>query len=312
MLVLWITWMACTPAPLDTDTSLGTDTSVGSDTDTASDSGSVTDTDPATGTDSGTDTQAGGRCTVAPARVSCTHEVATLHAGADGAEERVLRWQIPVGLPPASGWPAVVLFQGSLTPTIGYWDASSSATYGMYYGAQLTAELLDRGYAVLTPEARDNGTAWWDTNIPPYTTSWTTAPDHFLMLDLLAHIDAGDYGGIDTDRLFASGISSGGFMTSRMAASYAGRFRALAVQSASWATCGSTWCVVPTLPEDHPPTLLLHGQLDAVVPVWMMEAYNLRLGEAGIEHDTVTAPALGHQWLPEAPTAVADWFDAHR
>ena len=74
------------------------------------------------------------------------------------------------------------------------------------------------------------------------------------------------FGPINTTRLYAMGISSGGFMTSRMAVSYPGKFRALADHSGSYATCSDT-CTVPTpLPSNHPPTLFLHGDTDAIVP----------------------------------------------
>ena len=89
---------------------------------------------------------------------------------------------------------------------------------------------------MLAPEVRLNGSTYWDTNIPPYSFAWTTAPDHDLMVAIFDGIAYRDYGELDESSLYASGISSGGYMTSRMAVSYPGRFKALAINAASYAT----------------------------------------------------------------------------
>ena len=115
----------------------------------------------------------------------------------------------------------------------------------------------------------------------------------------------------DTTRLYATGISSGGYMTSRMAVSYEGMFRALAIQSASYATCAGPLCVGPSLPEDHPPTLFLHGTLDATVPQYTMELYYDDLLELGVPTRKVVDPVAGHEWIDSAPAEVLRWFQDH-
>jgi dienelactone hydrolase len=183
----------------------------------------------------------------------------------------------------------------------------------MYYQALTVARLLDAGYAVITPEANADGSGYYDTNIPPYSTAWETAPDHQLMLGVFAGIEAGNFGALDASSLFAMGFSSGGYMTSRMAVSYPGRFRSLAIQSASYATCGGSLCTVPaTLPADHPPTLFLHGALDTFVPVSTMSLYETALRTQGITTRVVIDSARAHEWLPVAPDEVVAWFDASR
>jgi len=78
------------------------------------------------------------------------------------------------------------------------------------------------------------------------------------MLAILSEINNpnGIFGHLNNKNKFATGISSGGCMTSRMAVSYEGEFRALAIAAGSYATCGGILCVIPIfLPRDHPPTL---------------------------------------------------------
>jgi poly(3-hydroxybutyrate) depolymerase len=115
-----------------------------------------------------------------------------------------------------------------------------------------------------------------------------------------------------TPRLYATGISSGGYMTSRMAVSYAGMFRALAIASASYATCLGAVCSVPSvLPGDHPPTLFLHGTIDTIVPIETMRPYHERLEAQGIATDVDEDPTAGHQWLDDSPERITAWFEAH-
>lgn len=129
------------------------------------------------------------------------------------------------------------------------------------------------------------------------------------MLEIFERIEDGDFGPLDSTSLFATGISSGGYMTSRMAVSYPGRFRALAIHSASYATCSGPLCSVPEdLPADHPPALFLHGELDPTVPVATMRAYADALSAQGTPVETVIDPAGGHEWIAEAPIEIPAWF----
>lgn len=221
---------------------------------------------------------------------------------------RKIHWQVPLGEPPEGGWPAVVLFQGSLLSAAGGWDSAPGELYGAYYQTQLIQALLDAGFAVLTPETRFDGSTYWDTNVSPWNIAWTSSPDHELMLAMFEAIDAGSFGPINGQDMRAVGISSGGYMASRAGLTYLDRIRAIAVQSASYATCGGSFCYVPALDETHPPTLLLHGELDLIVPAWTMRLYEAELERATIAHRVVTDPLVDHAWIPAAPMEVVDWF----
>jgi predicted esterase len=97
-----------------------------------------------------------------------------------------------------------------------------------------------------------------------------------------------------------------------MAVSYSGRFRALAIESGSYATCAGPACAIPaTLPADHPPTLFLHGGMDTIVPIGTAQAYYQELMAQGFETKFVEDPSAGHQWLSVAPHDVVQWFTTH-
>lgn len=204
----------------------------------------------------------------------------------------------------------MIMFQGSLATAELTWAASPAEPFGAYYQTQVVQNLLDNGFAVLTPETHLAGLTFWDTNNPLVGDYYQSA-DHALMLRIFDGLDVGTFGSIDSSRLFATGISSGGYMTSRMAISYPGRFRALAVQSASYATCIGLLCAIGPIPEDHPPTLFLHGGLDPVVPVATMHAYNNALVAVGRTTRVVVDPLSLHRWIPQAPVEVLTWFQAY-
>jgi len=248
-------------------------------------------------------------CTDDGATIRCEHIVSRFR---DGRVSRRVRWQLPPGEPPEAGWPAVVVFQGTGHGSIHSFEAAVDDAWGGWWQARLTASLLDEGFAVIAPATRLDAT-WWDTNVLPWAYTWDRSRDHLLVQGLLDGVDAGELGPLDPGSLFATGISSGGYMSSRMALSYPGAFRALAIQSASWATCGGVACALPVaLPADHPPTLFLHGEQDEVVPVDTMWLYQEALEAQGTPTEVIVEPEVHHGWLEDAPVAIPDWFVAER
>jgi len=258
------------------------------------------------GTLAGCPTPVESICSVEGPLLVCPHFTTALFPT---GERREIHWQVPVGEPPADGWPAVLMFQGTAVSAALTWSASPLYPFGGYYQTQVVQRLLDAGFAVLTPETHLQGLTFWDTNNP--LVEYLASGDHALILAILDEMELGTFGDIDTDALFATGISSGGYMTSRMAVSYPGRFRALAIQSGSYATCAGPLCVGPPRPADHPPTLFLHGTLDLIVPAGTMYPYEAMLADMGVPTKLVLDTTEGHAWIPAAPAEVLDWFTAY-
>ncbi len=255
-----------------------------------------------------TDAGSSSRCTVTPQRAECTSHTSSLTAL---VVPRAVTFEVPVGQAPATGWPAVVFFQGTLIPGSAAFAADREAQYNQYQLTRTVKALLDRGFAVVAPDALLGGATAWQSNVPPWSIAWTTSSDHQLMLKLFDAIAAGTFGALDSSRLYAMGISSGGFMTSRMAVSYPGKVRALAVHSGSYATCSITCTLPGTLPVDHPPTLFLHGEVDNKVPIATMLAYRDELATMGIPVATDINPDAGHEWIEHGPVSVPAWFEQH-
>lgn len=256
--------------------------------------------DPDGGAAADPDAAVTSRCTVTDAEVDCSHQERQVLG-------RLVYFQTPTFEAPAGGFPAVVVYQGSFYGPETTWKVAASAPFGGYEQGRLQAMLLDHGFIVIAPKAGHNG-GYWDTNFPAYESS----EDAKLIPALLDAIAAQEFGPVDTQRLYATGISSGGYMTSRMAVTYPGEFRALAIESGSYATCSNNACVIPSpLPADHPPTLFLHGQGDVAVPIATMYAYRDQLDKQGIETQTVVDPNAMHRWLTVAPEEITTFFEAH-
>ncbi len=226
--------------------------------------------------------------------------------------DRTVHYNVPLGSAPSAGWPVVVMFQGAYYSAAHTFTGYNSDPWGGYNQTLVVKRLLDGGYAVLAPEANQSGNGYWDTNISPYDKNWQSAPDNAYMLALFQAITAGKFGPLDDGEMYAAGLSSGGYMTSRMAVSYQGRFKALVIESASYATCLAAQCTVPDpLPSDHPPTLFLHGGADQIVPISTMQLYKAQLDKQGIETKAVIDNQAGHGWIAAAPDEVPAWFSGH-
>lgn len=249
-----------------------------------------------------------------------------------GAPTRNVFWAPGSGSGPR---PAVVLFQGTsalgadalgldhnggvLGPG-GTWNHAidTAEPFGGFFQVELVEALLDAGFTVIQPAAHyQTGVGYfWDTNA-----GWAGSPDQAFIPALIAAIAAGAFGAIDPTHLYATGISSGGYMASRMANDFASSpaafdparpFRAIAIESASFETCAAALCAIPTpLPATHPPTLFLHGLLDPIVPIATAEAYDAALAAQSIPERFVVDPVAGHQWIAAAPAEVVAWFQHH-
>jgi dipeptidyl aminopeptidase/acylaminoacyl peptidase len=64
---------------------------------------------------------------------------------------------------------------------------------------------------------------------------------------------------------------------------------------------------------DDPPTLIIHGDADKLVPIQQAESIIARFKEAGVKAELVVRKGAGHGWLklPNDLSLFADWFDRH-
>jgi acetyl esterase/lipase len=65
--------------------------------------------------------------------------------------------------------------------------------------------------------------------------------------------------------------------------------------------------------SDDPPTLIIHGDADQLVPIQQAHRMIEALKAAGVEAELITKPGAAHGWpdLPKDVERFADWFDTH-
>jgi acetyl esterase/lipase len=65
--------------------------------------------------------------------------------------------------------------------------------------------------------------------------------------------------------------------------------------------------------QDDPPTLIIHGDEDRLVPIQQAELIVEKLKAAGVTAELAVKPGAGHGWpeLGKDFTRIADWFDQH-
>jgi acetyl esterase/lipase len=65
--------------------------------------------------------------------------------------------------------------------------------------------------------------------------------------------------------------------------------------------------------KQTPPTLILHGDADPLVPYEQSERFDAKLAENGVPHQLVTRKNAGHVWadIGKDFALVADWFDKY-
>jgi len=266
---------------------------------------------------------------------------------------------------------AVVLFQGTSPDGVGTdngtggsngpgatWSVplTKPGAFGGWYQVATVVALVNAGYTVIQAAARYQCIVppsigcgyFWDSNIGNRWNNFL-GKDKALVTALVAQIQPGKttFGPININAVYATGISSGGYMSSRMANEFAGGingnstvkstskpFRAVAIESASYQNCADP-CSPPELPTNHPPTFFLHDPADPVVPFSTMQSYLDRLNTQfpngnpvytvnGVKEEFVrldqftgdAPPSPGHQWSSEltadSSNLILQWFSSHR
>jgi len=232
--------------------------------------------------------------------------------GAGPGARRQVYWQLPSGPPPEAGWPVVFMFQGTGHPARLFFGAPTDAPYGGLHQVRAVRALLDAGFAVVAPDAW--GGICWMTNLFGFRYGWRSRlnPDVRFLEALFEAVRAGGLGSLDPNRWYAAGLSSGGYMASRMAVEYPTEFRAICVMSAGYASwSGRYGRMVKRLPDRHPPTLFIHGRMDRTTPFERMLVYRDRLAKAGVPTDVMDDPAASHACLAGAGERMAAWFNRY-
>jgi len=132
-----------------------------------------------------------------------------------------------------------------------------------------------------------------------------TQPSYLADLTQLVDLLCREYPKIDQSRIFATGVSMGGFTSFALARTYPEVFAAVCCVSGSGR------------PEDAAqvkgvPVFLIHGGLDTVVPPSNATEMAAQLAALGLPHELRIFPSHGHDYKPEYLTLAMEFFSRHR
>ncbi|HEX3571383.1 MAG TPA: alpha/beta fold hydrolase [Acidobacteriaceae bacterium] len=112
-------------------------------------------------------------------------------------------------------------------------------------------------------------------------------------LDAIAYIRTRP--SINPDRIALLGTSLGAFLALSLATDRTARIRAVVEISG-----GIPEPAIPAVGVEFPPTLILHGDADTVVPVSMAHQLKDLLARKGVAHQSLILPGQGHWFGPGA------------
>ncbi len=222
---------------------------------------------------------------------------------------RVL-WQQPSIPAPADGYPVILLLHGTVQHADAWFTGCDRWSTAQ---ASFTRAALERGMLVVAPESRRPllwGPRAWDAFAATVNTS----------LDLPMFRDIFDWLGtlpVNRSALYCAGFSSGAFMTSRLARTFPDRCAAVAVHSGADATAlRLTWlgpildCTKPLrFPGGYPPTMVIHGRHDRVVPATCGVNLYGELQRHGVPSQLLLTGG-GHIWQAAHNGEILDWLTA--
>ena len=110
-------------------------------------------------------------------------------------------------------------------------------------------------------------------------------------------------------------------MSSRMAFSYTGLFKSLSILGGGYYNClppvnncpdaDYTDATHKELIKYHPPTQLLHGVKDTIVPVDLAQRYHENLLRNSLNPTRLITTKQGHTWVYSSVDAITEWIELY-
>jgi len=221
---------------------------------------------------------------------------------------RGVSMSVPRGKMPEKGWPVIILLHGRGG------DGSSFFKDGPPHDGSGDFPLLPPiriDHVVLAPDAGRIGTG----NVRDWTPRLRTperSKDLAFFQTLFEWIEKSRDPRMDPDRVFVAGFSNGGFMAARLARVFPDKIRALAVVAAgnpdSYQDARLKSMRKHGFSDQHPPTLVIHGENDEKVPLAVPMQYHADLRKAGAKTRLLTSKASGHEWPTRFDEDIVRWF----
>jgi poly(3-hydroxybutyrate) depolymerase len=223
---------------------------------------------------------------------------------------RLFFWRQPDITIPEDGFPVLFLFHGAVQHAFAWfiglnqWSKSQSI---------FTEKALEQGFFIICAESLKPvkpGPRAWDIFNDP-----SDSKDYFFIKDMIEWLEKSDLP-VNCDSLYCSGFSSGAFMCSYIGHFFNDHFKAIAVHSGANSDSILLNSRGPyfdlnrsyNFSSSFPPTILLHGGNDSVVPVICAENFYSDLKRNGIPSKLLINNDKGHIWNSQFDAEILDWF----
>jgi poly(3-hydroxybutyrate) depolymerase len=226
---------------------------------------------------------------------------------------RIFFWKQPDSSIPENGYPVLFLFHGAVQHAFAWfiglnkWSKSQSI---------FTDKALEEGFFIISAESLKPvkpGPRAWDI-----FNDLSNSKDYIFIRDMIVWLENSNLS-VDSDSLYCAGFSSGAFMCSYIGHFFNDRFKAIAVHSGANSESISLTPRGPyfdlngsyTFSSDFPPTIIIHGRNDSLVPVICAENFYLDLQRSGIPSKLLISNDKGHIWNSEYDVKILDWFQTY-
>ncbi|MDG6219400.1 MAG: prolyl oligopeptidase family serine peptidase, partial [Candidatus Thermoplasmatota archaeon] len=233
----------------------------------------------------------------------------------ESVDGRFFLWIQPQVDPGSDGYPVLFLFHGASQHAFSWiFGINKWSRNQMGFARQA----LDAGFVLILLQSQRPvrlGPRAWDV----FEQDSTINKDIAYVNSIISWIKETKADVMDVNTLFATGFSSGAFMCSRIALSSEQLFNAIALHSGCNADSITLTDRGPVfnftyshnISINHPPTLIVHGEQDQIVPVEGGKTYHDDLKKAGIQTDILLSEEGGHIWLSEFNDEILLWFQSH-
>lgn len=228
--------------------------------------------------------------------------------------QRLILYQRPSTPAPEKGYPVLFLLHGASQYPFAWffplnsWSAKQSS---------FCEKALDAGFFVIAPSSGRPmmpGPRAWSSFVNEINES-----DDLQLFQSLFDWIQNRSDTLDMTHVFCGGFSSGGFMTSRLAKVYPNLFSAVLVHSGTDADSITVTnrgpefdCESPKkYPINHPPTLVVHGKKDKLVPYECGLHFYEELQRNNITSMLLVDEFSGHVWLSTFSEEMITWLGSH-
>jgi len=226
-------------------------------------------------------------------------------------DNRYFLWKLPSTPPPEKGYPVLFLFHGAAQHPFSWFTEFNPWSKAQ---SSFTRLALSNGFFVIVPSSQrpiQPGPRAWNV----FNTNLSESSDIQFFMNMLQWLETIDIT-VNSEEIFCAGFSSGAFMTSLIAHVFGARVTGVVIHSGTdpdsiiLTDRGPVFnCTEPLqFPPDHPPTLIVHGGQDTIVPTSCGIHYYEELIRYGLNATLLLDPTGNHIWLSDFNQDILDWM----